>query len=218
MYKRQFEKIAYDLRASSTQGEITFPRDLAMMNQRAIAQIAETHIAFLRENVSTDARRIVDKLPTNFLRLGLFSLLYPNARIIHCQREPMATCWSCFTKNFNTKTHLSFTFDLADLGFHYREYQRLMKHWHAVLPGKILDIPYEQLIQEPRGMSEAMIDHLGLDWEETCLKFNEQKTSVQTASSWQVRQPIYSDANAKWRQYEDHLGPLIEALESNGGS
>jgi len=182
------------------------------MDQAALAQIGTAHITFLRENVSRDARRIIDKLPPNFLRLGLFALLFPDARIIHCQRDAMASCWSCFTKNFATKAPLAFAFDLADLGFYYREYQRLMAHWHAVLPDRILDVPYEHLIENPRDMAQAMIAHIGLDWEENCLNFHQQNHAVQSLSTWQVRQPIYTHANEKWRHYNAHLTPLKDAL------
>ena len=210
-----FEKIDVDLRNNSIQSEIKFPRDIKQLNCQALSQITDTHISSLRANFSRDAERIVDKLPTNYIRLGLFSLLFPNARIIHCRRDPMATCWSCYSKDFATKAQLSFAFDLGDLGFYYREYERLMTHWHKVMPGKILDVPYEQLITDPANISQAMISHIGLDWEEACLKFHEQKHSVQSASNWQVRQPIYKNANEKWRDYEDHLGPLRYAFEGN---
>ncbi|MBZ0216332.1 MAG: sulfotransferase, partial [Fimbriimonadaceae bacterium] len=209
----QIEKIDYDLRTGSAHTEIKFPQHITAMNTEALSRIAATHISFLRDNVSADAQRIIDKLPTNFMRLGLFALLFPKAKIIHCERDPMASCWSCFSKNFEARAQLSFTLDLSDLGFFHREYERLMKHWRAVLPGSILDVPYEQLIQNPRDISEAMISHIGLDWEESCLKFNEQNTVVQTASSWQVRQPIYKSANEKWRRYEEYLTPLKQALD-----
>ncbi|TPJ73430.1 sulfotransferase [Mesorhizobium sp. B2-6-2] len=156
------------------------------------------------------ASRIVDKMPHNFELIGLIGILFPNARIIHCRRDPIDSCLSCFVSNL-TGTH-NYTDDLRSLGLYYREYDRLMRHWKSILPGRIFEISYEDLIADQEEQSRRLIDHLGLAWDDACLRFFAKRGSVQTLSSWQVRQPIYSSSVKRWRNYQGNLQPLIEAL------
>ncbi|HUV33136.1 MAG TPA: sulfotransferase, partial [Devosiaceae bacterium] len=154
--------------------------------------------------------RVTDKLPHNFERLGLANLLMPRARVIHCRREPVATCVSCFTHSFN-EFH-GYNTDLDTMGRYYREYRRIMAHWRAVLPIRMLESDYEELVNDQEACSRALIDFLGLQWEDACLTFYESDRLVQTLSRWQVRQPIYRTSVEGWRKYEKHLGPLFEGL------
>ncbi len=156
------------------------------------------------------ARRIIDKVPHNFEFLGLIALMFPNARIIHCRRDPIDTCVSCFTHSFN-EAH-GYNADLQVLGRYYRAHERLMAHWREVLPLWMFENSYEQLVAEPEAQSRALIAFLGLEWEDACLDFQSNERLVLTPSRWQVRQQIYTSSVKSWAKYETHLGPLFEAL------
>ena len=155
-------------------------------------------------------------MPSNFIHLGLIALLFPNSRIIHCRRIPADTCLSCYFQNFGLP--LRFAYDLRDLGHYHRQYERLMAHWKAVLPLPIHDIEYEALIADPEKASREIIAFCGLEWDEACLRPHEHKRTVDTASVWQVRQPIYNSSVEKWRAYEKYLGPLLDALAGKPGT
>jgi tetratricopeptide (TPR) repeat protein len=157
-----------------------------------------------------DAVRITDKLPSNYLRLGLIALLFPRARIIHCHRDPLDTCLSCFFQDFGRNQPLFA--DLRKLGTVYRQYQRLMAHWRRVLHIRMLDVRYEELVENQERESRRLIEFCGLSWDDRCLAFHRTRRAVNTASFWQVRQPIYTSSIGRWRHYEHHLAPLKEAL------
>jgi hypothetical protein len=159
----------------------------------------------------TNPKHITDKVPHNFLRLGLIALLFPNVKIIHTKRDPIDTCLSIFFQNFGA-VH-DYASDLSNLGFHYKQYQRIMRHWHEVLPGRILDVNYEDTIADPEFWSRTLIDHIGLEWDDACLAPHKLERTVKTASHWQVRQPIYKTSVQRWKNYEEFLQPLIEALK-----
>ena len=155
-------------------------------------------------------RRVCDKMPDNFLRIGLIHLMLPNAAIIHCRRDAMDICYSCFSLLFTEGQ--SFTYDLTELGLYYREYDRLMRHWQAVLPGRILDVRYEDVVADLEGSARRFVAHCGLEWDGRSLDFHNTKRVVRTASLTQVRQTIYASSIGRWRRHEGRLGPLIHAL------
>jgi tetratricopeptide (TPR) repeat protein len=159
--------------------------------------------------------RVVDKMPHNFLVLGWIGLLFPKARIIHCMRDPMDVCVSCYCHHFSD-AH-SYSSNLQTLGQYHRLYERLMQHWAAELPIAMLDVRYEDVVRDLDQAARRMIDHLGLTWNEACLDFYRTQRAVHTPSQWQVRQPIFTSSVGRWRNYERHLQPLIESLkrESN---
>lgn len=159
-----------------------------------------------------DATRILDKLPGNYLRLGVILTLFPLARVIHCKRDPMDTCWSCYQQNF--ERGLSFSNDLENIGFAYRGYRDLMAHWHKEFPDNILDIEYEALLDNPEIESRRLLEHCGLQWDPEVLNFANQQRPVSTASLWQVRQPLYKTAIGRWKFYQQHLKPLQRILSS----
>lgn len=159
------------------------------------------------------AHRITDKMPANFLNLGLISLMFPNAKIIHCKRNPLDTCLSCYFQNFSEG--LSFSNDLTALGRYFRGYEKLMAHWEQVLPLEIHDVVYEDLVANLESESRSLIAHLGLDWDPACLEFFKTERQVTTASVWQARQPIYSSSLKTWQKYENHLGTLQDALNAS---
>lgn len=167
------------------------------------------YLANLRLYTSS-ASRIIDKMPHNFELVGLIAILFPNARIIHCRRDAIDNCVSCFISSFS-EAH-GYAADLGILGQYYREYDRLMRHWQTVLPGRILENRYEDLISDQEGQSRRLIDHLGLPWDDACLRFFDKAGSVRTLSRWQVRQPIYTSSVKRWKNYEGKIQPLIDAL------
>ena len=159
---------------------------------------------------SPDAARITDKEPGNFFRIGLIKTLFPHARIIHCQRNPLDNCVSLF---FHCFTAFQGSFELAELGRFYRDYQRLMAHWQDLFPGEIFTVQYEELVEDQEGVSRRMIDHVGLEWDEKCLDFQNNERNVMTPSNVQVRQPMYKDSINRWKRYKQHLQPLTDALQ-----
>jgi hypothetical protein len=157
------------------------------------------------------AARIVDKMPANFRYAGLIHLALPDAVIIHAIRDPVDTCVSCFCVHF-TKGQLH-TYDLAELGRYYRHYQELMAHWHRVLPpGRVIDVRYEDLVDDLEGVARRIIAGCGLPWDPRCLAFHRNERPVRTASVMQVRQPVYRSSVGRWRRYQNFLGPLFAAL------
>lgn len=171
--------------------------------------LAEEHLSYLRERAPA-ALRVVDKMPHNFELIGLIGLLFPNARIIHCRRDAIDNCVSCFVLNFS-EGH-SYNTDLKTLGLYYREYDRLMQHWNKVFPGLIFENRYETLVGDQEAQSRRLIDYLGLPWDDACLRFFDRDGSVNTPSRWQVRQPIYKSSVKRWKNYENEIQPLIQSL------
>ncbi len=152
-----------------------------------------------------------DKMPNNFALIGLIHLILPNAKIVNARRHPLDSCMGSFKQLFYKGQ--SFTYDLVELGEYYLQYQRLMDHWHAALPGKVLDVCYEEMVRDQERETRRLLAHCGLPWEDGCLEFYKTDRAVNTASSEQVRQPIYAGSIDAWRRFEAHLGPLIEVLE-----
>lgn len=154
---------------------------------------------------------VTDKMPHNFLLIGLIFLLFPNAKVIHCLRDPLDTCVSIYT-NGMTPAHNYYKSDLAALGDYYKRYLDLMKYWHEVFPGKILDVHYEDVVANEERNSRDLMEFIGLRWQDGLLNREASQQSVRTLSVSQVRQPIYTTAMGKWRRYEPHLSPLLESL------
>ena len=189
-----------------------YPACATFINEGNADRLAEHYLTTLR-GYSADADRITDKLPLNFLRLGLIAVLLPRARIIHCRRDPRDTCLSCYFQNF--ARGILFSYDLVNLGQFCRQYERLMEHWRAVLPVQMLEVEYEELITRPDDKTREIVDFCGLEWDPRCLAFHEHKRSIRTASFWQARQPMYASSVGRWRHYEPFLGPLMDALQGH---
>jgi tetratricopeptide (TPR) repeat protein len=161
------------------------------------------------------ARRVTDKTPGNFLWLGLYHLALPRGRIIHCRRHPLDTCLSNYFTLFLAP--MSYTYDKGDLAFYYRAYRRLMAHWRTVLPREVLlEIDYEELVADPEPVTRRMLEFLGLEWDAACLRPEENRRIVRTASQWQVRQKTYRDSVDRWRRYEPWLDELASLLDEEG--
>jgi tetratricopeptide (TPR) repeat protein len=150
---------------------------------------------------------IVDKMPANFLGLGLIHAALPNARIIHMRRDPVDTCLSVYFQDFEAS--YNYANDLEDLAHYYEEYSRLMQHWREVLPAQaLLEVPYEELVSDTESWSRRMLEFVGVGWDPQCLEFHRTRRAVITASKWQVRQKVNARSVGRWRNYEPHLGPL----------
>jgi tetratricopeptide (TPR) repeat protein len=156
-------------------------------------------------------RFLIDKQPGNFMFCGLIAMAFSDAKIIHCKRNPLDTCLSCFSKYFASGQ--SFTYDLKELGEYYRAYDDLMRHWRDILPNDLfIEVKYEDVIADQERETRRLVEFLGLGWDPALLTFHETRRTVRTASANQVRQPIYKSSIARWRPYEKELEPLITAL------
>lgn len=161
--------------------------------------------------IGVDQPRFTAKFPLNFLHLGLIRACLPNAKIIHCQRDPRDVAISVFERRF--AGDLDFTYDLGEFARYWRAYDRLMAHWRRVLPaGWMLEVPYEEVVGDLETWARRVVTHCGLDWRPECLGFHRATREVRTHSFGQVRQPIYTSSVGRWRKYARHLGPMIEAL------
>jgi tetratricopeptide (TPR) repeat protein len=183
---------------------------IASLTRADVRRMAEEYLELL-DRVSPSARRVTDKLPHNYENLGLIALMFPNAKIVHSKRDPRDTCVSCFTNSQFRLLH-PYTDNLETLGAYYREYVGLMDHWRTVLPIPTHESNYEALVGALEERSRALIEFIGLEWDPACLAFHESTRPVLTASQMQVRRPLYLNSVARWRNYEKHLGPLINAL------
>ncbi len=178
------------------------PEDLEAMGGAYVARIA---------SFAPGALRVTDKMPANFRFAGLIPLMLPNARIVHCRRDPIDTCLSCYAHKFTRGQ--AFTYDLRELGLYYRAYERLIAHGRALAPpDRLIEVRYEEVIDDLEGQARRLIAFCGLPWDDACLAFHQTRRTVRTASVNQVRQPIYRTSVARWKAYEAHLGPLLEAL------
>ncbi len=187
-----------------------YPAHMSRLDQSAAHALAEEYLRRLAR-VSPEAARIVDKMPHNYLHLGSLGALFQNPRIIHCRRDVMDVCLSCYFQDF---AWVNYATSLEDLGFYYRQYERLMRHWREVLPVPVYELEYEALVRDPEGVGRGLLAFCGLDWSDRCLAFHENRRPVRTASKLQVRRPLYASSIARWKRYESQLLPLQQALAS----
>lgn len=186
-----------------------YPDLLLRLDRASANELANEYLARL-DSIRTDEVRVSDKMPTNFMHLGLIALLFPQATVIHCRRNPMDVLVSCFCQNLNPPFC-----DLDQLVVYHRHYRRLMKHWHEVLPLKIHTVDYESMVADPESNSRQLIEHCGLPWDDRCLHFHRNDRSVHTPSKWQVRQPMYSTSIEKWRRFEPFLEQIVAGIATD---
>lgn len=191
-------------------GTTAYPESLAELDAADLSALGEEYLARTRVHRKTDRPFFIDKMPNNFTHVGLIHLILPKATIIDARRHPMGGCFSAFKQHFARGQN--FSYDLTDLGRYYADYVALMRHFDEVLPGRVHRVIYEDMIADPEAQTRALLDHCGLPFEESCLRFHETERAVRTASSEQVRRPIFTDALEQWRRYEAWLGPLEMAL------
>jgi tetratricopeptide (TPR) repeat protein len=186
-----------------------YPAVLADLEQEALRRFGERYMTDTR-TYRTDKPRFIDKMPNNFRHIGLIHLILPNARIIDARREPMACCFGNFKQLFASGQE--FTYSLEDIARYYRTYVEIMQHWDTVLPGKVLRIQHEDVVENLEGNVRKLLEFCNLEFEPACLEFWKNERSVRTASSEQVRRPIFKEGLDQWRNFEPWLGPLQEAL------
>ena len=186
-----------------------YPRHPGGAERRRTSRSSASSTSPTRASIAPASRYFIDKMPNNFRHLGLIHLMLPNARIIDARREPMACCFSNFKQLFAKGQE--FTYSIEDIARYYRTYLELMRHWDRVLPGRVLRVHHEDVVEDLEGNVRRMLDFCGLEFEPQCIEFHETERSVRTASSEQVRQPIYRDGLDQWRNFEPWLGPLKSA-------
>jgi tetratricopeptide (TPR) repeat protein len=187
-----------------------YPRALEKLSHEELAALGERYLAQTRIQRKTVAPMFIDKMPNNFAHVGLIHLMLPNARIIDARRHPLGCCFSAFKQHFARGQN--FTYDLAELGRYYHDYVHLMADFDGVLPGRVHRVFYEDMVENTEAEVRRLLDYCGLPFHEACLRFHENQRAVRTASSEQVRQPIYRSGLDQWQHYEPWLGPLKSAL------
>ena len=187
-----------------------YPGALLSTDTEEFRRLGERYLSDTRVYRSSDRPRFIDKMPNNFRHVGLIHLMLPNAKIIDVRREPMACCFGNFKQLFAQGQ--GFTYDLQDIARYYCTYLELMRHWESVLPGRILRLHYEDVVEDLEGSVHRLLGFCGLEFEPACIAFHRTERSVRTASSEQVRQPIYREGLSQWRHYEPWLRLLRETL------
>lgn len=202
------ETISVEL-ANSINPDRGFPFSYRDITPEFIDHYAKRYLDKL-SGLSSGARYVTDKMPQNFVHLGLISILFPDAKIVHCVRNPMDTCLSIYFQNFN-ESH-EYATHLDDIVYYYKEYRRLMDHWKSVLQLPIHDIHYEDLVSSPKECIEQLLSYLGVNWDDNCLMFHTSSRHVATASYDQVKHSIYSTSLDRWKNYQDHVASHLESL------
>ena len=193
-----------------TRMPVEFPAYLPNIDAGGLTEIAYRYLNRLPPG-ARDRARVTDKMPYNFLHLGMIALLFPGARVVHCVRDPVDTTFSCFLQDFLEGN--AFSYSLEDCGFFYNQYRLLMDHWKRVLPPyPMMDLHYEEMVRDPEPTVRRLLEFCGLEWNPGCLSFHKSRRLVHTASYQQVREPLYTRAVGRWRAYEAQLGPLLREL------
>jgi hypothetical protein len=203
--------LARDLRARADDAELRgYAEVLARLDASSLRELGERYLRGTRIYRKTDRPYFIDKMPNNFLHVGLIHSILPNARIIDARRHPLGCCFSNFKQLYAKGQR--FSYGLAEMGGYYRDYVELMAHFDAVLPGRVHRVIYERLVEDTENEVRRLLDYCGLPFEPGCLRFFENDRPVRTASSEQVRRPIYRDGVDQWRQFDPWLDPLKSAL------
>jgi hypothetical protein len=189
---------------------INYPEAVRELPFAGLRTLGEDYLAYAQIHRRSGAPRFIDKMPNNFPNLGFLSLILPNAKVIDARRHPLDACLSCYRQLFAKGQ--AFTYDLTEIGEYYLQYQRMMDHWHEVLPGRVLTVQYEEVVTDFEAQVRRLLEFCGLPWDDACLRFYESDRPVRTPSSEQVRQPIYDRSIGHWRNYQQHLAELIEVI------
>lgn len=203
-----FPNIIRDLPAY-LESSTSFPENMRYLTAESLNSMASVYLDALNK-LNSKATRVTDKTLANYLYLGLISLMFPKARVIHCMRDPRDTCLSIFFQNFDASHH--YATRLENIAVFYNEYARLMNHWRGVLNIPMLEVRYEDLVNNQEEISRRLIEFADLEWSDEVLRFYENKRNVATASYDQVRQKMYTKSVARWKNYERHIGKLLEVL------
>ena len=198
--------------ATSLGSEKTYPECLTEAGEKDLSLFAKSYIDYL-DGLDPDVLRVTDKMPSNYLHIGLIHTLFPKAHIIHCMRDPLDTCLSCYFQDFGGNH--PWIYDLENIAYVYKEYKRMMSYWQNELGISIHNVRYEELVENQEKISKELISYIGLDWDEQCMQFHKNKRFIWTASYDQVRQPMYKKSTARWKNYKQQLSPVINILGIN---
>ncbi|MEE2804437.1 MAG: sulfotransferase [Pseudomonadota bacterium] len=211
---RKVSELVTALEDNNPSGEL-YPTAIGSLDTQQVKSMAKSYLDEVAQRKGA-ARRVTDKMPMNFIHVGLLRLLFPKAAIIHCRRNPLDTGLSIYSQLF--PRGVDYAYRLENIGAYYRQYRDLMDHWRKVLSGTLIEIDYEQLVTAPKKLLENLLEMLGLDWSEACLAHHKRVGRVETLSQWQVRQPLHSESVERWLHYEKHLQPLREVLDGAAAS
>ena len=203
-------RVAASLNRNRADG-VNFPFAVRELGEPHFKALGNSYLKKAELHRSEGKPRFIDKMPNNFPNIGLMHLVLPNAKIIDARRYPLDSTFSCFRQLFARGQ--PFVYDLVDIGEYYLEYQRLMDHWHEVLPDRVLTVQYEDMVTDTEQQVRRLLEYCELPWEDQCLKFYETDRPVRTASSEQVRKPMYTSSINHWRNFEPHIEPLIDVLK-----
>jgi len=203
-------QVATSLNRNRADG-INYPEATRELGEKQFKAMGQEYLDLAQLHRTEGAKHFIDKMPNNTPTIGFLNLILPNAKIIDARRYPMDSTFSCYRQLFGRGQ--AFTYDLTDIGEYYLQYERMMDHWHEVLPGKVLTVQYEEVVIDFENQVRRLLEYCELPWEESCINFYKTDRPVRTASSEQVRQPIYTKSINRWRNYESHLGELMEVLE-----
>ena len=201
-------KLARDTMAALGGQGADFIEGLRRLDRQTARRLASRHLERLRA-LNRAALRIVDKMPENYLYLGLLASLFPRAKLIHCRRDLRDVAVSCWMTHFR---EIRWANDQQHIASRFHEYQRMMEHWRKVLPVPLLEVDYEETVADLEGVARKLVAWCGLAWEPACLEFHQAKRPVRTASAVQVRQPVFRTSVGRWKHYEQALGPLFARL------
>lgn len=205
----EFDQLARGAAARPGQAN-DYPDNLLRMSDQDFRRLGKDYIDST-QRYRNGAPRFTDKMPNNFVHIGLIALALPNATIVNVMRHPLDSCLGSYKQKFAAGQ--AFSYDLNDLGRYYLDYRQIMDHWHRLLPGRVLDLQYEELVQDFEPCVRRLLEHCRLPWDAGCLRFHETRRAVRSASSEQVRQPLNRQGLHRWRRYESHLDPLVDVLE-----
>ncbi len=203
-------RVATSLNLNRADG-VNYPEAVRELGPDQLRALGEDYMRLAQMHRTEGAPRFIDKMPNNFPNIGLVHLILPNARIIDARRHPLDACVGNYRQLYARGQ--TFTYDLTDIGEYYLQYQRMMDYWNEVLPGRVLTVQYEDMVNDFENQVRRLLDFCGLPWEDACLHYYETDRPVRTASSEQVRKPIYADSIGRWRRYEKHLDELFAVLE-----
>jgi hypothetical protein len=187
----------------------TYPEAAQNLDAAGWHELGQTYLARTKRH-RRGLPYFTDKMPNNFSAIGLIHKMLPGAKIIDARRHPLDSCFGTFKQHFAHGQ--AFSYDLDELGEFYLGYRAMMRHWHEVLPGRVLEMRYEKMVADQETQTRRLLDYCGLPFEESCLRFYETERAVRTASSEQVRQPIYATSVNHWRHFQEQLAPLIDIL------
>jgi len=189
----------------------TYPQCVVELDKTGIDKLASDYLSYLRSHAG-DELMVINKMPGNFLHLALIHILFPNARIIHCRRDPRDSCISMYTEYFPDA--VPYSYDLLKLGAFYKQYERIMNHWRSVIPASsMIEIDYENLVKDQVRESRRLVKFIGLEWDDSCVDFHRKSRRVHTASDLQVKRPMYSSSIGRWKHYEKHLEALEQGFQ-----